>query len=279
MCAEVWKDRQYKCVSEDGDFSLSTTKAYRTARLIFGSYYILYRLHEIQNPLWILYLGHNQQKLSGSSTRRHELCDYNIDVPRLCGAACSNKYKYLLPSTVWRAKGYFFCKKNLQPCYHFIPTASVIMENYFLCFFILLPLFTSLSLGGIQYKNHSWTCTNVICRSDVVMSRLCTDAVVSTLHLRYHRPCVHGLWDTTSLIPPPHPITPDSINRGLSEQYVLNKNSGLLGWSYLPIIQYEGSTPTQLRCHVALYNMSEPDSCCTSRSWNFYSGKSPCWYY
>jgi hypothetical protein len=59
MCAEMCNDRQYKCVSEVGEFSLSTTKAYRTARLKFGNYYILYRLHELQNPLRILYLGRN----------------------------------------------------------------------------------------------------------------------------------------------------------------------------------------------------------------------------
>jgi hypothetical protein len=40
----------------------STTKQYRTARLKHGDKYIVYRLHDLQNLLGILYLAHEQQK-------------------------------------------------------------------------------------------------------------------------------------------------------------------------------------------------------------------------
>jgi hypothetical protein len=41
----------------------STTKQYRTARIKHGDKYIVYRLHDLQNLLRILYLAHEQQKV------------------------------------------------------------------------------------------------------------------------------------------------------------------------------------------------------------------------
>jgi hypothetical protein len=56
-------DRQISCGSENSEFTLSTTKAYRTARLKHGDKYIVYRLHDLRNLLRILYVAHEQQKI------------------------------------------------------------------------------------------------------------------------------------------------------------------------------------------------------------------------
>jgi hypothetical protein len=53
-------DEQYRC--ENGDFRLSTTRGYRTARLKLGDNYIVYRLQDIQYLLRIFYMVHMQQK-------------------------------------------------------------------------------------------------------------------------------------------------------------------------------------------------------------------------
>jgi hypothetical protein len=49
--------------SEKSEVTLSTTKQYRTAILKHGDKYIVYRLHDLQNLLRILYLAHEQQKV------------------------------------------------------------------------------------------------------------------------------------------------------------------------------------------------------------------------
>jgi hypothetical protein len=54
-------DRQYSCGSEKSEFTLSTTKKYCTARLKHGDKYIVYRLHDLQILLRILYMAHKQQ--------------------------------------------------------------------------------------------------------------------------------------------------------------------------------------------------------------------------
>jgi hypothetical protein len=62
LCVEMRNDRQYSSGSKKSEFTLSTTKQYRTARLKHGDKYIVYRLHDLQNLLRILYLTHKQQK-------------------------------------------------------------------------------------------------------------------------------------------------------------------------------------------------------------------------
>jgi hypothetical protein len=56
-------DRQYSSGSEKSEFTRSTTKQYRTGRLKHSDKYIVYRLHDLQNLLRILYLAHEQQKV------------------------------------------------------------------------------------------------------------------------------------------------------------------------------------------------------------------------
>jgi hypothetical protein len=59
LCAKMCNDEQYRC--ENGDFRLSTTRGYRTARLILCDNYIVYRLQDIQYLLRIFYVVHTHQ--------------------------------------------------------------------------------------------------------------------------------------------------------------------------------------------------------------------------
>jgi hypothetical protein len=63
LCVEMCNDKQYSSGSKKSECTLSTTKAYRTARLKHSDKYIVYRLHDLQNLLRILYLAHEQQNV------------------------------------------------------------------------------------------------------------------------------------------------------------------------------------------------------------------------
>jgi hypothetical protein len=80
LCVEMCNDRQYSSGSEKSEFTLSTTKQYRTARLKHGNKYIVYRLHDLQNLPRILYLAHEQQKFFRSPTRHLGLGHYCVDI-------------------------------------------------------------------------------------------------------------------------------------------------------------------------------------------------------
>jgi hypothetical protein len=73
-------DRQYACGTEGAEFTLFTTKWYGTGRLRFGDKYIVYRLHDLQNLLQILYMAHEQHKVFFEALP--DILDYaNISLP------------------------------------------------------------------------------------------------------------------------------------------------------------------------------------------------------
>ena len=59
MWTEMCNDKQYRC--ENGDFKLYTTAGYRSARLRLSDNYIIFKLHDLQILLRLLYVIHAQQ--------------------------------------------------------------------------------------------------------------------------------------------------------------------------------------------------------------------------
>jgi hypothetical protein len=91
LCVETCNGRHYSCESVDAEFTLSTTKTYRTARLKYGDKYIVYRLHDLQNLLGILCLAHEQQK--GFLEALPDILDYANIAPTSsdCGTAINGQ--------------------------------------------------------------------------------------------------------------------------------------------------------------------------------------------